>query len=98
VVEAVGAGENATPQVINWTSRIGALIAEQGWVLLSGVFHAAQVAHCLASRNGTTAARPKPPYLSRLAVKTDCRCRVAFDAIRVDCGRNILNHKMPTPL
>jgi uncharacterized protein (TIGR00725 family) len=32
----MGAGENATPQAIGWASRLGALIAGQGWVLLSG--------------------------------------------------------------
>jgi hypothetical protein len=32
----MGEGENATPQAIAWASRIGALIAGQGWVLLSG--------------------------------------------------------------
>jgi uncharacterized protein (TIGR00725 family) len=36
VVGVMGAGENATQQAIHWASRIGALIAEQGWVLLSG--------------------------------------------------------------
>jgi hypothetical protein len=32
----MGEGENATPQAIAWARRIGALIAKQGWVLLSG--------------------------------------------------------------
>jgi uncharacterized protein (TIGR00725 family) len=36
VIGVMGAGENAAPQAIDWAGRIGALIAEQGWVLLSG--------------------------------------------------------------
>jgi uncharacterized protein (TIGR00725 family) len=36
VVGVMGAGEHATPQAIDWARRIGALIAEQGWVVLSG--------------------------------------------------------------
>jgi uncharacterized protein (TIGR00725 family) len=32
----MGAGENATAQAVEWASRIGALIAEQGWIVLSG--------------------------------------------------------------
>jgi uncharacterized protein (TIGR00725 family) len=32
----MGAGENATPQAVTWASRLGALIAREGWVVLSG--------------------------------------------------------------
>jgi uncharacterized protein (TIGR00725 family) len=32
----MGAGENATPQAVVWARQLGALIAGEGWVLLSG--------------------------------------------------------------
>ncbi|MCH9640080.1 MAG: TIGR00725 family protein [Actinomycetia bacterium] len=36
MIGVMGAGDNATPQAVAWASRLGALIAGQGWVLLSG--------------------------------------------------------------
>lgn len=36
VIGVMGAGENATVQAMEWAQRLGALIAGEGWVLLSG--------------------------------------------------------------
>lgn len=36
MIGVMGAGDNATPKAVAWASHLGALIAGQGWVLLSG--------------------------------------------------------------
>jgi uncharacterized protein (TIGR00725 family) len=36
LIGVMGAGEKATPQAVAWAARLGALIAGEGWVLLSG--------------------------------------------------------------
>lgn len=36
MIGVMGAGDNATPQAVAWARSLGALIAGQGWVLLSG--------------------------------------------------------------
>ncbi len=36
VIGVMGSGENASPQAITWARQLGALIAAENWVLLSG--------------------------------------------------------------
>jgi uncharacterized protein (TIGR00725 family) len=36
VIGVMGGGENATSQAVSWAGQLGALIAAEGWVLLSG--------------------------------------------------------------
>jgi uncharacterized protein (TIGR00725 family) len=36
VIGVMGGGENATARAVEWARRLGALVAAEGWVLLSG--------------------------------------------------------------
>jgi uncharacterized protein (TIGR00725 family) len=36
VIGVMGGGDNATAQAVEWARRLGALVAAEGWVLLSG--------------------------------------------------------------